>query len=460
MTAERFDDVVIGAGQAGPSLAVRLAGAGRRVALVERRFVGGTCINYGCRPTKALIASARVAAVARRAAEYGVATGPVTVDMAAVQARVARIVLDGRQGVADWLAATPGLTLVEGHARLTGARTVAVGARTLEAERIFLNVGARPAVPDLPGVRDIATMSSTDILALSVVPPELVVVGGGYIGLEFAQAFRRLGSEVMLVEKGPRLIGREDPEISEAVREMLEAEGVRVRTGAECIGFVAGDGGRVGVRVDCASGAPEAFGTHVLLAMGRTPNTGDLGLAAAGVETDGHGQIRVDEGLATSVPGIWALGECNGRGGFTHTAYNDYEIVAANLLGGGERKVSDRIPTYALFTDPPLGRCGLSEGEARATGHRLLVGRRPMTRVSRAVEKGETRGFIKVLADADTRAILGAAIFGIEGDEAIHAVLDLMVARAPFDTMTRAVHIHPTVAELLPTVFAELEPAA
>ncbi len=458
MTAEPFDDIVIGGGQAGPSLAVRLAGAGRRVAIIERRYLGGTCINTGCRPTKTLIASAKVAAMARRAADYGIAAGPVTVDMPAVMARVSGLVAEGRKGQADWLGATDGLTVIEGHARLIGPNEIAVGARRLVAERIFLNVGARAAVPDLPGVRDVATLTNSSLLALDQLPRHLAVVGGGYIGLEFAQAYRRLGAEVTVVEKGPRLIGREDPDVSEAIRDFLEAEGVRIRTNAECIRFAPhGDG--IAVGVECATGAPEEIASHVLLAMGRQPNTDDLGLDAAGVATDKRGFITVDDRLATSVPGIWALGECNGRGAFTHTAYNDFEIVAANLLDGADRKVTDRLPAYALFTDPPLGRCGMTEAEAVASGRRVLVGRRPMTRVSRAVEKGETAGFIKVVADADTRAILGAAILGIEGDEAIHAVLDLMYAGAPVETITRAVHIHPTVAELLPTAFGEMQPA-
>lgn len=457
--SERFDDVVVGGGQAGPSLAARLAAAGRRVAIVERRHLGGTCVNTGCRPTKALIASAKVAAMARRAAEYGIGAGPVTVDMKAVMARVARIVLEARQGQRDWLASLPGVTLIEGHARFTGPRALAVGDRLLEAERVFINVGARPALPDLPGVRDVPTLTNSSLLALDMLPRRLVVVGGGYIGLEFAQAYRRLGAEVTVIEKGPRLIGHEDEDVSQAIRAILEAEGVQVRTGAECISF-APHGAEVAVRVSCDAGAPREIGSHVLLAMGRRPNTDDLGLEAAGVATDKRGAIPVDDRLATNVPGVWALGECNGRGAFTHTAYNDYEIVAANLLDGGDRKVTDRLPAYALFTDPPLGRAGMSEAEARASGRRVLVGTRPMTRVSRAVEKGETQGFLKVLADADTREILGAAILGVEGDEAIHAVLDLMYAGAPVETLLRAVHIHPTVSELLPTVFGELRPLA
>ncbi|WP_210240231.1 mercuric reductase [Amaricoccus solimangrovi] len=350
-----------------------------------------------------------------------------------------------------------GLTLIEGHARLAGPGRVEVGGRLLATERIFLDVGARAALPDLPGIRDVPVLDNVGILDLDTLPEHLVVVGGGYVGLEFAQAFRRLGSEVTIVEKSGRLIGREDPDVSEAVRGILEAEGIRPRLDAECIRFARAEGG-VAVHVDCARGAPEEIGTHVLVAMGRQPHTDDLGLDTVGLATDRRGYIPVDERLATRVPGIWALGECNGRGAFTHTAYNDYEIVAANLLDGGNRAVTDRLPAYALYTDPPLGRAGMSETEARASGRRVLVGTRPMTRVSRAVEKGETRGFIKVLADADTREILGAAILGVEGDEAVHAIIDLIYARAPVETIARAVHIHPTVSELLPTVFQELRP--
>ena len=454
--SERFDAIVIGGGQAGPSLAARLAGAGQRVAIVERRYLGGTCVNTGCRPTKALVASAYAAHLARRAADFGVTVGgPVGIDMGAVRARVERIVVEARQGLVDWLKGTENCTLVEGHARFRSAREVAVGERRLEAGRIFINVGARAAVPKLPGVERVRTMSNSSLLALEVLPRHLVVVGGGYVGLEFAQVFRRFGAAVTVVEKGPRLVGREDADVSEAIRGVLQAEGVAVRTGAECIRFAPhGDG--IAVGVTCEDGPPQEVGSHVLLAMGRQPNIDDLGLEAAGVETDARGYIPVDDTLATSVPGIWALGECNGRGAFTHTAYNDYEIVAANLLEGRSRRVSDRRPAYALYTDPPLGRAGMTEAEARESGRRVLVGTRPMTRVSRAIEKGETQGFMKVLADADTREILGAAMLGTGGDEAVHAVLDLMYAGAPVEAMLGAVHIHPTVSELLPTVFGEM----
>lgn len=458
--SEQFDAIVIGAGQAGPSLAARLAGAGKSVALIERKYLGGTCVNTGCRPTKTLVASAYAAHLARRAADFGVTLGgPVGIDPIRVKARMDKVVTDARQGLKDWLKATPHLTLFEGHACFRAPREVMVGDRVLSGEQIFLNVGARAALPTLPGIRDVAVLNNSSLLALTEIPRHLVVIGGGYIGIEFAQIYRRFGAEVTLVEKGPRLIGREDADVSEAVREILAAEGVVIRLDAECIRFAPRDDG-IAVGVDCADGPPETIGSHVLLAMGRRPNTDDLGLEAAGIEADDRGFVKVDDRLATSAPGVWALGECNGRGAFTHTAYNDFEIVAANLLGGGSRRVTDRRTAYALYTDPPLGRVGMTEAEARASGRQVLIGTRPMSQVGRAVEKGETLGFIKVLADADTREILGAAILGTGGDEAIHGLIDLMYAGATVETLLGTVPIHPTVSELLPTIFGELMPLA
>lgn len=454
-----FDAIVVGAGQAGPALADRLTGKGLTVALIERGLVGGTCVNTGCTPTKAMVASAYAAHLARRAGEYGVDAGPVTVDFPAVIARAQAIAARSRANNEKWLAGMPGLTLVRGHARFTAPDTIAVDGESLTAPRIFLNVGGRPARPPMPGLDAVRTLTNADMLQLDALPEHLVVVGGSYIGLEFAQIFRRLGSRVTVVEMAPRLIAREDEDISQAIREMLEAEGVAVRTSATCIGFTPhGDG--VSVRVSCEEGAPQVVGSHVLLAIGRRPNTDDLGLDAAGVATDERGYIRVDDRLATNVPGIWALGDCNGRGAFTHTAWNDHEIVAANLLDGDDRSLKQRLPGYALYTDPPLGRVGLTEAQARATGRPLLVSHRPMTRVARAIEKGETRGLMKVVADAETRRILGAAILGVGGDEAIHGILDMMHADQPLDVLRWAVPIHPTVSELIPTLLIDLKPAA
>lgn len=452
-----FDAIIVGAGQAGPSLAGRLTGAGMSVALVERHLVGGTCVNTGCTPTKALVASAHVAHMARRAAEFGIGTGPVAVDYAAVMARKDRIVRRSRENNETWLAGMRGLTVIRGHARFESPRTLRVGDEVLEAGRIFLDVGGRAVIPDLPGIADVPVLTNTSLLDLATLPRHLAIVGGSYIGLEFAQIFRRLGSEVTVIEKGPRLVGREDEDVCAAIRAILEAEGIAIRPGAECIRF-APRGPDVAVGVDCTAGDPEIVASHVLLAVGRRPNTDDLGLDRAGVALDERGAIRVDDALASSVPGIWALGDCNGRGAFTHTAYNDFEIVAGNLLDGETRRASDRIDAYALYIDPPLGRVGLTERAAREAGHDVRTGTRPMTRVGRAVEKSETQGFMKIVVDARTDRILGASILGVGGDEAIHAILDSMAAGMPHPALRRTVHIHPTVSELIPTLLGELKP--
>jgi pyruvate/2-oxoglutarate dehydrogenase complex dihydrolipoamide dehydrogenase (E3) component len=451
-----FDAIVIGAGQAGPALAGRLSAVGQSVAVIERKHLGGTCVNTGCMPTKALVASARAAHVARRAADYGVVLpGPVGVDMARVRARAHKVTMDARHGLEAWVGGMKGCELIRGQARFVGPHEIEVDGQRLTAPQIFINVGGRALVPDMPGVHDVATLNNTTILELETVPRHLVVVGGSYIGLEFAQMHRRFGAEVTVVEKGPRLVAREDPEVSDAIRAILEGEGITVRTDAACISFKPhADGVEVGV--DCRSGEPSVVGSHVLLAVGRRPNTDDLGLEAAGLAADARGYIQVDDQLRTNVEGVWALGDCNGKGAFTHTSWNDYEIVAANLLDDDPRRVSDRIDTYALYIDPPLGRCGMTETAARAAGHNIRIGKRPMTRVGRAVEKGETQGFMKVVVDADTDAILGAAILGVEGDEAIHSILDTMAAKQPYTTLQRTMHIHPTVSELIPTVLGEL----
>jgi pyruvate/2-oxoglutarate dehydrogenase complex dihydrolipoamide dehydrogenase (E3) component len=404
-----FDAIVIGAGQAGPSLAGRLIAAGMSVALVERKLFGGTCVNTGCMPTKTLVASAYAAHLARRGADFGVGiTGPVTVDMRTVKARADTVSANARRNVETWLRGMEGLTVIEGHARFEGPDTVRVGDELLQAPRIFLNVGGRASIPDMPGVGTVNYLTNTSILQLDTLPRHLVVVGGSYIGLEFAQMYRRFGAEVTVVERGPRLIAREDEDVSEAIRDILTAENITVRTNATCIGFKPHADG-VAVDVDCTSGEPVVVGSHVLLAVGRRPNTDDLGLNKAGVTVDARGYIVVDDTLATNVQGIWALGDCNGRGAFTHTAYNDYEIIASNLLDGTSRRVSERISGYALYVDPPLGRVGLSETEADKLGRELLVSKRPMARVGRAIEKDETKGFIKIVADAQTKQILGAA---------------------------------------------------
>lgn len=458
MTAKTFDAIIIGAGQAGPSLAGRLTAAGMSVALIERKLVGGTCVNTGCMPTKAMVASAYAAHLARRAADYGVTlSGPVGVDYKAIKARKDKVSNDARGNLESWIAGMDKCTLYRGHARFESANSVRVGDDLLSAEKIFLNTGGRASVPDLPGVNDISYLTNSSMMDLDELPRHLVVVGGSYVSLEFAQMFRRFGSEVTVIEKSPRLIGREDEDVSAAILSIFENEDITVQLGADDIGF-ARKGNEIAVTFS-ADKAP-AVGSHVLLALGRTPNTDDLGLDRAGVEVDKRGFIVVDDRLRTSVPGIWAMGDCNGKGAFTHTSYNDYEIVAANLLDNDPRKVSDRIEAYALYTDPPLGRCGMTETAVRKSGRRALVGQRPMTRVGRAIEKGETQGFMRILVDAGTKEILGCSVLGPGGDEAIHCVLDLMYAKAPVSTLARATHIHPNVSELLPTIAQELKPLA
>ncbi len=458
MTEKPFDAIIIGAGQAGPPLAGRLTAAGMSVALIERKLVGGTCVNTGCMPTKAMVASAYASHLARRAADYGVTlSGPVGVDYKAIKARKDKVSDDARGNLESWIAGMDKCTLYRGHARFETADTVRVGDDLLSADKIFINTGGRASVPDLPGVDDIPFLTNSSMMDLDVLPRHLVVVGGSYVSLEFAQMFRRFGSQVTVIEKSPRLIGREDEDVSAAILSILESEGITVHLGAGDISFA-----RQGsdIAVTFTAGQAPAVGSHVLLAVGRTPNTDDLGLDKAGVEVDKRGFIVVDDQLRTSVPGIWAMGDCNGKGAFTHTSYNDYEIVAANLLDNDPRRVSDRIEAYALYTDPPLGRCGMTEAAVRKSGRRALVGQRPMTRVGRAVEKGETQGFMKILADADTNEILGCSVLGPGGDEAIHCVLDLMYAKAPVSTLARAMHIHPNVSELLPTIAQELKPLA
>ena len=453
-----FDSIIIGAGQAGPTLASRLTQSGRNVAFIERKLFGGTCVNTGCTPTKAMVASAYVAQKARTAAAYGVTVqGQVSVDMRAVKARKDKIVADSRDGLESWLRGMKNCTVLIGNAQFESPKEVRVGDQFLTAHEIFINVGGRAITPDFPGVAETPWMTNVGILDLETVPRHLVVVGGSYVGLEFAQIFRRLGSEVTVIEKAPRLVRREDEDVSASIKSFLEKEGIVVRLNAECI-HLESRGDDIAVGVNCPDDGTDSIGSHVLLAVGREPNTDDLGLEKAGIAYDDRGFITVDDQLRTNVPGIWALGDCNGRGAFTHIAYNDFEIVAANLLDKDPRRVTDRILCYALYTDPPLGRVGLTEHEVRKSGKPALIGTRPMTKVGRAVEKGETEGFMKVLVDATTKQILGASILGTGGDEAVHCILDTMYAKAPYTNIQRAVHIHPTVSELIPTVFGDLKP--
>jgi pyruvate/2-oxoglutarate dehydrogenase complex dihydrolipoamide dehydrogenase (E3) component len=455
--SERFDAIVIGVGQAAPALCARLDKEGLKTALIERKLLGGTCVNNGCVPTKTMVASARAAHMARRGGDYGFAAGRVRVDMARVKKRKDGVVRQSAEGLKKWIGGMKHVSLIRAHAKFTGPRRIAVKGRELEAERIFINVGARAAVPDLPGVEDVPFLTNGSMMGVERLPAHLVIVGGSYIGLEFAQMYRRFGSKVTIVERAAKLLPREDDDIAAEIRAIVEREGVEIRTGAECM-TLRKKGTRIVVGLHCKGGRPIAEGSHVLLAVGRTPNTADLGLREAGIDTDARGYIKVDDECRTSASGVWALGECNGRGAFTHTSYNDYEIVAANLFDNDPRRLSDRIQAYALFIDPPLGRAGMTEAEARKSGRRVLLGKMPMTRVGRAREAGETQGFMKVLVDADSKALLGAALLGLNGDEVVHSLLDVMYAKQPYTTIQRAMHIHPTVSELIPTLLGALKP--
>jgi pyruvate/2-oxoglutarate dehydrogenase complex dihydrolipoamide dehydrogenase (E3) component len=463
LNAESFDAIIVGAGQAGPALAARCSREGLRTAIIERGAFGGTCVNVGCVPTKTLVASARAMHLARRGAEFGFATGGLRVDMPRVKARKDAIVQASTQAVEAWMRGLKQTEVIVGDARFVAPRTLQVGERALSAPRVFLNVGGRAVLPDLPGVHDVPTLDNVSIMALDKVPEHLVIVGGSYIGLEFAHLMRRFGAEVTVVERSPHLLAREDDDVADGIRAILAAEGVRIELGAECLSL-SRQGARIAIGAECAKDMPPISGSHVLLAVGRRPNTDGLGLDLAGVQTDQRGYITVDDQCRSSAEGVWAMGDCNGRGAFTHTAWNDHEIVVANLFDNDPRRISERIACYALFIDPPLGRIGATEREVRtastASGRPALRAKMPMQRVGRAREAGETQGFMKVLVDAESRRLLGAAILGYNGDEVIHALLDMMAAGQPVDAIARTMHIHPTVSELVPTLLQQLKPLA
>ena len=452
------DAIVIGTGQSGPALARRLVAAGQQVAVIERKFFGGTCVNTGCTPTKTLVASAYAAYLARRAGDYGVTIGgPVGVDMQAVKARKDAIAGASRQGVERSLKTLKGCTVYEGHAQFVADKKVAVNGFELSADRIFINVGGRASIPPIAGLEGVPYLTNSSMMDVDFLPSHLIILGGSYIGLEFAQVYRRFGSEVTVIELAPHLIAREDEDVSRAVAEFLKDEGIDVRVDTKVVG-VEKQGNSIAVKIESAGKSSHVVGTHLLVAIGRRPNTDDLGLDKAGIAADPHGYIQVDDQLRTNVPGIWAMGDCNGRGAFTHTSWNDFEIVAANILDNERRRVSDRITAYALYTDPPLGRVGMTEAKVRRTGKPALISTMAMENVSRAYEKGETKGFMKVLVDRDSKQILGASLLGLAGDEVIHCIIDLMYAKAPYTVMQRAMHIHPTVSEFIPTMMGELRP--
>jgi pyruvate/2-oxoglutarate dehydrogenase complex dihydrolipoamide dehydrogenase (E3) component len=453
-----YDAIIIGTGQAGPALARRLVAADWKVAVIERKFFGGTCVNTGCTPTKALVASAYAAYLARRSADYGVTIGgPVGMDMKAVKARKDAISLPSRRGVERSLKQLKGCTVLEGHGHFVGPKHVQVGDEALTADKIFINVGGRAVIPPIRGLDQVSYLTNSSMMDVDFLPPHLIVLGGSYVGLEFAQTYRRFGSEVTVVELAPHLIAREDEDVSRAVAEILKDENIDVRLNSKVVA-VGKHGNDIAVTIESGGAESRIVGSHLLLAIGRRPNTDDLGLDKAGVATDSRGYIEVDEELHTNVPGIWALGDCNGKGAFTHTSWNDFEIVAANLLDNEARRVSDRIAAYALYTDPPLGRAGMTEKEVRKTGRPALIATIAMEDVSRAFEKGETKGFMKILVDKETKQILGASLLGLSGDEAIHCILDIMYAKAPYTVLQRAMHIHPTVSEFIPTMLGDLRP--
>ncbi len=454
----KFNGIIIGTGQSGPALAARLSAEGMTVAVIERKRFGGTCVNTGCVPTKTLVASARAAYMARRGADFGVVIdGPIRVDMKKVKARKDAVVERSNKGVEGWMKGLENGTVYVGHATFEGPRAVRVGDDVLEGDKVFINVGARSAPPPIPGLDTVPYFDNSTMMDVDFLPEHLVLIGGSYIGLEFGQMYRRFGSDVTIIERGPRLLMREDEDVCAAVAGILDNEGITVLTDATDF-RVAGTDGDIRVHVRCDGVTKEVAASHLLVATGRMPNTGDLGLDKAGIEVDERGFIKVDDQLRTNVPHVWAIGDCNGQGAFTHTSYNDYEIVAANLLDDYPRRVSDRIPAYALYIDPPLGRVGMTERQVRESGRQALIGKRPMTRVGRAVERGETQGFMKILVDAENKRILGAAIIGIGGDEVIHSIIDVMYAKAPYTVIQRAMHIHPTVSELIPTMLGELQP--
>ncbi|MEM7400894.1 MAG: FAD-containing oxidoreductase [Pseudomonadota bacterium] len=455
--SKKYDAIVIGAGQAGPSLAAKLVSENHKTAIIERKLFGGTCVNTGCIPTKTLVASARVAYMARRGKEFGVEiSGDINMDMKKVKARKDGVVQQSNQGVTGWMTNMEGLDVYEGHGQFESENVVSVNGEQLQADKIFINVGARARVPDMHGLNQIDYFTNSNIMDVDFLPEHLIIVGGSYIGLEFAQMYRRFGSEVTVIETHDRLISREDEDVSNAVKEILENEGVNIRLNAECISF-AKKGASIVATDSCNNEKREIIGSHVLLAVGRNANTHDLGLEKAGVNVNQYGIIEVDDELKTNVPGIWAIGECNGKGAFTHTSYNDYEIVADNLFGTKSRRVSDRILCYGLFIDPPLGRVGLTEQQVKDSGKKALIGKMMMSRIGRAKERSETQGFMKVLIDAETEEILGANILGIGGDEIIHLFIDTMYAKQTYHIIKNAVHVHPTVAELIPTMLQDLQ---
>jgi len=460
MQPEPFDAIVLGTGQAGKPLALDLASAGRRTAVVEREYVGGTCVNVGCTPTKTMVASARVAYLARRAADYGVSCGPITVDMTHVRRRKQAIVDDFRTSGQGRLEKADNVELVFGEGRFLSPKVVEValqggGVRTLSADLIFINTGCRPARPDIAGLDSVKTLNSTSIMDLDAVPEHLLVLGGGYIGLEFGQMFRRFGSAVTVVQHGKQLLAREDPDVADEVRKVLEEDGIEILLQTEAVQAQV-SGREVGLHLRGPAGDRTITGSHLLVAVGRVPNSDRLNLAAAGVNADGHGFIPVNDRLETNVTGIYALGDVKGGPAFTHISYDDYRIIRNNLLRGGQSTTKGRLVPYVVYIDPQLGRIGLTEQEARAKGHAIRVAKIPMTWVARALETAETRGFIKAVVDSGTRQILGAAVLAVEGGEIMSMLEIAMMGKLSYTALEDGIFGHPALAEGLNTLFMKM----
>lgn len=457
----QYDAIFIGAGQSAPFIAAKYAGDGKQVALVEAAKIGGSCVNYGCIPTKTLIASARAIYLASRGEEYGFRTGPIKVDFARVMERMNIRRGDAHDGMDRWMRGMDNMTVYDGHGTFVGTvdglHQVKVNDDVITAPEVFINTGAYPFIPPIDGLKDVDYLTNHGMLELEDVPEHLIVLGGGYIGLEFGQAFRRFGADVTIIEKSSQLVVKEDPDVADAVAEILEAEGVMVHTDSEVTSVSQDPNGVIHVALDTADGAAEVTGSHVLIATGRRPNTKDLGLDAVGVETDEKGYIKTDHQLRTNIDGIWAIGDVNGRGAFTHTSYHDHEIVM-DTINGDQRDVTNRNMAYAMYIDPPLGRVGMSEKQARESDKHVLMACKPMKEISRALEQGETFGLFKILVDADTEAILGATVLGFHGDDVIQVISYYMATGASYKIMKNALPIHPTIAEFLPTLLGELKP--
>jgi pyruvate/2-oxoglutarate dehydrogenase complex dihydrolipoamide dehydrogenase (E3) component len=457
MSATQYDAIVIGAGQSGGPLSTELARAGRHTALIEREHVGGTCINEGCTPTKTMVASARVAYLARRGADYGVGTGPISIDMVRVRKRKRDIVDSFRSGSEHRIVETPGVDLLRHEARFVGPKTLQVGEDQLTAELIFVNSGARPSRPTLPGLDSVPSLNSTSIMELDAVPEHLIVLGGGYVGLEFGQMFRRFGSQVTIVQRGARLLGREDADVADAVADILREDGIAVLLQTDAVRVEQAPGGRVRLTVrSAADGERTIDGSHLLLAVGRTPNTDSLHLPATGLAVDEHGFLPANDRLETSVAGIYALGDVKGGPAFTHISYDDYRIIKTNLLEGGNVSIAGRPVPYTVYIDPQLGRIGMSETEAQASGRPIHVAKMPMTHVARALEVDEARGFLKAIVDTETKQILGAAVLGIEGGELMSMLEIAMFGKLPYTVLRDAIFAHPTLAECFNNLFASL----